>query len=93
MDPGSQMGLFSVQEVCGKGPVDSEAKQKTPGVLEMCGGEGGGGQQAPPSVSVRANMGGARPQRLTFFILLAGGGGCSPGLEPAILASQRSATH
>ena len=52
MDPGSQMGLFSVQEVCGKGPVDSGAKQKTPGVLEMCGGEGGGGGGRPLQTSV-----------------------------------------
>ena len=35
--------------------------------------EGRGGQ-APPSVSVRANMVRVRPQPLTFFILLGGGG-------------------
>ena len=72
MDPGSRMGLFSVQEVCGKGPVDSGAKQKKRRACWRCV-EGRGGQ-APLSVSVRAIMGRVRPQPLTFFILLGGGG-------------------
>ena len=49
MDPGSRMGLFSVREVCGKGPVDSGAKQKKAGRVGDVW-RGGGGRPLPASV-------------------------------------------
>ena len=86
LDPG--WGCSAFRRCAVKGQWIPERNKKTPGVLEMCGGEGGAG---PSQRQCKGQHGEGEAPAVDFLHFTRGGGG--PGSEPAIRASQRSATH